>query len=60
MRDAEFLNKLPYCPEIGANIDKFNTKPTPGIYQDSSKKLCNLYVENILQLYIYILPFLNH
>jgi len=53
---AEFLSKLPYCPENGSKIEKFHTKPTPGISKDSSNK-CNLYVENILQLYNYILPF---
>lgn len=53
---AEFLNKLPYCPEIGPKIDKLNTRPTPGIYQDSPNT-CNLSVANILQIYNYILPF---
>ena len=53
---AEFLNKLPYCPEIGPEIDKLNTRPTPGIYQDSPNT-CNLSVANILQNYNYILPF---
>jgi len=53
---AEFLNKLPYCPEIGAKIDKLNTRPTPGVTQDSSNA-CILSVANILQLYNYILPF---
>ena len=53
---AEFLNKLPYCPEIGPKIDKLNTKPTPGVSQDSSNA-SNLSVTNALQLYNYILPF---
>jgi len=53
---AEFLNKLPYCPEIGSKIDKLNTRPTPGIYQDSPSTY-NLTVANILQIYNYILPF---
>lgn len=53
---AEFLNKLPYCPEIGPKIDKLNTKPTPGVSQDSSNASI-LSVTNILQLYNYILPF---
>ena len=53
---AEFLNKLPYCPEIGPKIDILNTRPTPGIYQDSPNS-CNLSIANILQIYNYILPF---
>ncbi len=53
---AEFLNKLPYCPEIGPKIDKLNTKPTPGVSQDSPNTWI-LSVTNILQLYNYILPF---
>ena len=53
---AEFLNKLPYCPEIGPKIDKLNTRPAPGVYQDSPNT-CNLSVANILQIYNYILPF---
>lgn len=53
---AEFLNKLPYSPEIGPKIDKLNTKPTPGVSQDSPNT-CILSVTNILQLYNYILPF---
>jgi hypothetical protein len=52
---AKFLNKLPYCPEIGPKIDKLNTRPTPGVYQDSPNS-CNLSVANILQIYNYILP----
>ena len=56
---AEFLNKLPYCPEIGPKIDKLNTRPTPVIYQDSPNT-CNLSVVNILQIYNYILPFFKN
>ena len=52
---AEFLNKLPYCPEIGPKIDKLNTKPTPCVSPDSPNT-ANLSVTNILQLYNYILP----
>ena len=53
---AEFLIKLPYCPEIGTKLDKLNTKPTPGVSRDSPTT-CILSVSNILQLYNYILPF---
>jgi len=53
---AEFLNKLPYCPEIGPKIDKLNTKPTPGVSPDGPNASI-LSVTNILQLYNYILPF---
>lgn len=53
---AEFLTKLPYCPEIGAKIVKLNTKPTPGVSQDSLNTSI-LTVTNIIQLYNYILPF---
>ena len=56
---AEFLNKLPYCPEIGPKIDKLNTRPYPGVYKDSPNT-CNLSVANTLQIYNYILPFLSH
>lgn len=53
---AEFLIKLPYCPEIGTKLDKLNTKPTHGVSRDSPTT-CILSVSNILQLYNYILPF---
>jgi len=53
---AEFLIKLPYCPEIGPKVDKLNTKPTPGVFQDNLNTYI-LSVTNILQLYNYILPF---
>lgn len=53
---AEFLMKLPYCPEIGTKLDKWKTKPTPGVSRDSPTS-CNLSVTNILQLYNYILAF---
>ena len=53
---AEFLNKLPYCPEIGTKLDKLNTKPTPGVYI-SNLNSSSLSVTNIMQLYNYILPF---
>lgn len=53
---AEFLIKLPYCPEIGPKIDKLNTKPTPGVFKDSLSA-CLLSVTNTFQIYNYILPF---
>jgi len=53
---AEFLNKLPYCPEIGPKLDTLNTKPTPGVSKDSPNT-CILSVTNIIQHYNYILPF---
>ena len=28
---SNFLNNLPYNPEIGTKLDKLNTKPTPTI-----------------------------
>ena len=53
---AEFLNKLPYRPEIGPVLDKLNTNPTPGVSRESTD-LSNLSVTNALQLYNYLLPF---
>ena len=55
---AEFLNSLPYNPEIGPTIDKLNTKPTPGVHDPNlDTGMSSLSVTNILQLYNYILPF---
>jgi len=55
---AKFLNNLPYKPEIGANFDKLNTKPTPGVHDPNlDTGMSSLSVTNILQLYNYILPF---
>jgi hypothetical protein len=55
---AEFLNNLPYNPEIGPKFDKLNTKPTPGVYDPNiDTGMSSLSVTNILQLYNYILPF---
>ena len=54
---AEFLNKLPYCPEIGPKYDNLNSNPTPGIYINNKSKAGTLSVSNITQLYNYILPF---
>lgn len=55
---AEFLNNLPYNPEIGPKFDKLNTKPTPGVHDPNlDTGMSSLSVTNILQLYNYILPF---
>jgi hypothetical protein len=53
---AEFLNNLPYNPEIGPSIDKLNTRPTAGI-SPAGNNTSSLNVTNILQLYNYVLPF---
>ncbi len=53
---AEYLNKLPYNPELGSVKDILNTRPTAGV-SNSEVWNCNLHVTNILQLYNYILPF---
>lgn len=55
---AEFLNSLPYNPEIGPKIDKLNTKPTPAVHNPNlDTGMSSLSVSNILQLYNYVLPF---
>lgn len=55
---AEFLNCLPYNPQIGHKFDKLNTKPTPGVHNPNiNTGMSSLSVTNILQLYNYILPF---
>lgn len=55
---AEFLNNLPYNPEIGTKFDKLNTKPTAGVHEpDLDTGMASLSVSNILQLYNYVLPF---
>lgn len=55
---AEFLNSLPYNPEIGPKIDTLNTKPTPVVYDPNlDTGMSSLSVGNILQLYNYVLPF---
>lgn len=55
---AEFLNSLPYNPEIGTKIDKLNTKPTAGVHEpDLDTGMASLSVSNILELYNYVLPF---
>lgn len=53
---AEFLNNLPYNPEIGPSIDKLNTRPTAGI-SPAGNNTSSLNVTNILQLYNYVLAF---
>ncbi len=58
---AEFLNSLPYNPEIGAKTDKLITKPTPGVHEpDLDTGMASLSVSNILQLYNYVLPFFKN
>lgn len=55
---AEYLNNLPYKPEIGPKLDKLNTKPTPGVHNPNfAAGMSSLSVSNILQLYNYIFPF---
>jgi hypothetical protein len=54
--NAEILNKLPYCPEISPKFYKLNTRPAPGVYQDSPNTF-KLSVANNLQNYNNILPF---
>jgi hypothetical protein len=54
---AEYLNNLPYGPEIGPKLDKLNTKPTATVYTDTKTRITSLSVANILQIYNYILPF---
>jgi hypothetical protein len=55
---ANFLNKLPFKPEIGPEIDNLNTKPTPNVYDPKILTgMSSLGVTNILQIYNYILPF---
>lgn len=55
---AEFLNCLPYNPQIGHKFDKLNTKPTPGVHNPNlNTVMSSLSVTNILQFYNYILPF---
>lgn len=55
---AEFLNSLPYNPEIGPKTDKLITKPTAGVHEPGlDTGMASLGVSNILQLYNYVLPF---
>lgn len=55
---AEYLNSLPYNPEIGPNIDNLNTKPVAGVHEPNlDTGISSLSVTNILQLYNYVLPF---
>lgn len=60
---SEFLQNLPYKPEIGPVSDTLDTKPIPAIYNVTGKavntEVVNLTVGNILQVYNYILPFLK-
>lgn len=60
---SEFLQYLPYKPEIGPVSDTLDTKPIPAIYNVTGKavntEVVNLTVGNILQVYNYILPFLK-
>jgi hypothetical protein len=53
---AEYLNTIPYNPEIGPKEDKLNTRPIAGI-SNSGFDTSILSVTNIMQLYNYILPF---
>ena len=53
---AEYLNTIPYNPEIGPKEDKLNTKPVASI-SNSGLNTSILSVTNILQLYNYVLPF---
>lgn len=53
---AEYLNTLPYNPEIGTKEDKLNTRPVASISK-AGFYTSILSVTNILQLYNYVLPF---
>lgn len=54
---AEFLSNLPYNPAIGPELDVLNTKPRPRVEARHNNMMAYLTVNNILQLYNYILPF---
>lgn len=53
---AEYLNTIPYNPEIGPKEYKLNTRPVASI-SNSGFNATILSVTNILQLYNYVLPF---
>jgi len=53
---AEYLNTIPFNPEIGPTEDNLNTRPTAGV-SNSGLNTSILSVTNILQLYNYVLPF---
>jgi hypothetical protein len=53
---AEYLNTIPYNPEIGSKEDNLNTRPVATI-SNSGFNTSILSVTNILQLYNYVLPF---
>lgn len=53
---AEYLNTLPYKPQVGPKEDKLNTRPVATI-SISGLNTNILSVSNILQIYNYILPF---
>lgn len=55
---AEYLNTIPYNPDIGPKEDKLNTRPVATI-SNSGFNSSILSVTNILQLYNYVLPFFN-
>ena len=53
---AEYLNTIPYNPEMGPKEDNLNTRPVASI-SNSGLNASILNVTNILQLYNYVLPF---
>lgn len=53
---AEYLNTIPFNPELGPKEDNLNTRPVAGI-SNSGFNTSILSVTNILQLYNYVLPF---
>jgi hypothetical protein len=55
---AEYLNTIPYNPDIGPKQDNLNTRPVVCI-SNSGFNSSILSVTNILQLYNYVLPFFN-
>ena len=55
---AEYLNSIPYNPEIGPGEDMLNTRPV-AIISKAGLNTSNLTVSNMLQIYNYILPFFN-